>query len=211
MLPLIDGAGYKLFDAKMFSLTDGASNKLFGAKMLAPSSPRRWGFFMGDSMIISEGYFYHVSDRYFAEMDEPTLMSNKENGGYRPHYLAVKDSRNPAIFWMIPVSSRFEKFSAIYQKQVEKYKRCTKIVLGKCGGWDAAYLIQNAFPITADYFDHIHTSQGKPLTIHASTAKTITENLNDNLRLRKRGINLFFADIDRLYQRMEEHLAEEEK
>lgn len=34
MLPLIDGAGYKLFDAKMLSLTDGASNKLFGTKML---------------------------------------------------------------------------------------------------------------------------------------------------------------------------------
>ena len=34
MLPLIDGAGYKLFNTKMFSLTDGASNKLFGMKML---------------------------------------------------------------------------------------------------------------------------------------------------------------------------------
>ena len=97
-------------------------------------------------MIISEGYFYHISDSYFSEVNEPTLMSNKENGGYRPHYLAVKDAANPEIFWMIPVSSRYAKFSAIYQKQVQKYKRCTKIVLGKCGGWDAAYLIQNAFP-----------------------------------------------------------------
>ncbi len=34
MLPLIDGAGYKLFDTKMLSLTDGARNKLFGTKML---------------------------------------------------------------------------------------------------------------------------------------------------------------------------------
>ena len=34
MLPLIDGAGYKLFDTKMLSLTDGARNKLFGMKML---------------------------------------------------------------------------------------------------------------------------------------------------------------------------------
>lgn len=34
MLPLIDGAGYKLFDMKMLSLTDGARNKLFGTKML---------------------------------------------------------------------------------------------------------------------------------------------------------------------------------
>ncbi len=34
MLPLIDGAEYKLFDTIMLSLTDGASNKLFGMKML---------------------------------------------------------------------------------------------------------------------------------------------------------------------------------
>ena len=34
MLPLIDGAGYKLFDTKMLSLTDGARNKLFGTKMM---------------------------------------------------------------------------------------------------------------------------------------------------------------------------------
>jgi len=159
-------------------------------------------------MIISEGYFYHISDSYFSEVNEPTLMSNKENGGYRPHYLAVKDAANPEIFWMIPVSSRYAKFSAIYQKQVQKYKRCTIIVLGKCGGWDAAYLIQNAFPITADYFDHIHTSQGQPLTPHTTTARLIIDNLNNNLRLHKRGVNLFFADIDRLYKMMSDHLIE---
>ena len=66
MLPLIDGAGYKLFNTKMFSLTDGASNKLFGAKMLTPSSLRRWGHFIGAYvMIVSEGYFYHVKDEFF--------------------------------------------------------------------------------------------------------------------------------------------------
>ena len=159
-------------------------------------------------MIISEGYFYHISDSYFAEVNEPTLMSNKENGGYRPHYLAVKDADNPDIFWMIPVSSRYEKFAAIYQKQVEKYRRCTKIVLGKCGGWDAAYLIQNAFPITPDYLDHIHTLNGGPLTLHTTTARTVVSCLNNNLLLHKRGIHLFFADIDRLLQLMTEHLNE---
>lgn len=162
-------------------------------------------------MIVSEGYFYHISDSYFAEVQETTLMSNKEDGRYRPHYFAVKDANNADIFWMIPVSSRYAKFSAIYQKQVDKYGHCTKIVLGKCGGTDAAFLIQNAFPITADYFDHIHTSQGKPLTLHATTAKTIVNNLNNNLRLHKRGVNLFFADIDRLYKMMGDHLSDMSK
>ena len=93
MLPLIDGAGYKLFDAKMFSLTDGARKKLFGKKMLTPSPSAEVGFFHGRYlMIISEGYFYHISDSYFELANEGTLMSNYENGGYRPHYLAIRDS-----------------------------------------------------------------------------------------------------------------------
>ena len=107
---------------------------------------------------------------------------------------------------MVPVSSKFEKYQNIYSRQVARYKKCTKIVLGKCGGWDAAFLIQNAFPTTADYFDHIHTSKGVPLSLHDSTAKLIAENLSYNIRLHKRGIPLFYTDIDRIYHLMEEKL-----
>lgn len=67
-------------------------------------------------------------------------MSNYENGGYRPHYFAIKDSGNPDIFWMVPVSSQYGKYKALHDKMAAKYRRCTKIVLGKCGGKDAAYL-----------------------------------------------------------------------
>ena len=157
-------------------------------------------------MIVTEGCFYHIKNDYFSVANEKTLMSNYENGGYRPHYFAVRDSSNLAIFWMIPVSSQFEKYKALYDNITAKYHRCTKIVLGKCGGKDAAFLIQNAFPITQDYLDHIHTLQGKPLMLHATTAKNICDCLNSNLRLHKCGINLFFADIDRLLQLMANHL-----
>ena len=145
MFLLIDGAEYKLFDAKMFSLTDGARNKLFGTKMFTPSPLRRWGFYIGDSQCLFLKVTSIISVTHFFNLHP----------------------KNSAIFWMIPVSSRYAKFQCIYEKQVKKYGRCTKIVLGKCGGKDAAFLIQNAFPVTADYFDHIHTSQGKPLTLQA--------------------------------------------
>lgn len=159
-------------------------------------------------MILSEGYFYHIKNDYFSTVNEETLMSNHENGGYRPHYFAVKDSPISDIFWMIPVSSQYAKYKALHDKMIEKYKRCTKIVLGKCGGKDAAYLIQNAFPITADYLDHIHTLQGRPLTLHTTTANTVINCLHNNLRLHNKGIRLFFTDIDRLHKLMEEHLKD---
>jgi hypothetical protein len=161
-----------------------------------------------NSTLISAGYYYHIKDQFFIDVQDSNLMSNKENGGYRPHYLAIQDFQNPNIYWMIPVSSKFTKYQTIYNQQVIKYKKCTKIVLGKCGGWNAAYLIQNAFPITADYFDHVHTSQGKPLTLHTSTRKLIAQNLNYNLRLHQKGIDLFFADIDHIYSQMLNHLSD---
>lgn len=142
-------------------------------------------------MLIAEGYFYHIKDDYFSTVHEATLMSNYENGGYRPHYFAIKDSNNPDIFWMVPVSSQYEKYKTLHDKMITKYHRCTKIVLGKCNGKDAAYLIQNAFPVTIDYLDHVHTIHGKPLTLHTTTANTIIDCLNNNLRLRKHGVNLF--------------------
>lgn len=157
-------------------------------------------------MNIQPGFYYHMNDNFFEEVQDSALMGNKENGNYRPHYLAVQDTANPNIYWMIPVSSKFQKYQKIYEKQMIRYGKCTKVVLGKCDGRDAAFLIQNAFPTISGYFDHIHTSKGQPLTLHSSTNKQIVSSLQYNLRLHKHGISLFYADIDRIYQLMEQKL-----
>ena len=38
--------------------------------------------------------------------------------------------------------------------------------MGKFAGKDNAFLIQNVFPILAKYFDHVHTIENKPITMH---------------------------------------------
>ena len=157
-------------------------------------------------MVIQEGYFYHISDIFFSEIHDSSLMTNKENGGYRPHYFAIRDNSNQDIFWMVPVSSKYEKYKAFYDKQIAKYHRCTKVVLGTFAGAGHAFLVQNAFPVTADYFDHIHTRLGSPTTISEKTSKEIIRCLKSNLALHKKGISLFFADIDRIYAAMENKL-----
>ena len=159
-------------------------------------------------MLVQNGYYYHIKDDFFNFVNDSALMSNYDNGSYRPHFLAVADSSYSDIYWMIPVSSKYTKYNNIINAQVKKYGRCTKIVLGKCGSKDAAFLIQNAFPITSDYFDHIHTSQGQPLRIHKNTYKTIVSYLNNNLQMKKHGVNLFYPDIDRIYSLMINHLKD---
>ena len=41
-----------------------------------------WNFYeeRGDKLDIIEGCFYHISDKFFLEVNEPSLMANKEDG-----------------------------------------------------------------------------------------------------------------------------------
>lgn len=51
---------------------------------------------------------YIIKDQYFADFPNDKYMQNK--GENRPHYYAIMDS--DGIYWMIPVSSKVEKFRA---------------------------------------------------------------------------------------------------
>ena len=57
---------------------------------------------------------------------------------------------------MVPISSQYEKLESIRNKIIEKGKPCRGIILGEYAGKKAAYLLQNMFPITEKYIDHIH-------------------------------------------------------
>lgn len=138
-------------------------------------------------------------------------MSNKEYGKYRPHYYAIKDAKNNGLYWMIPISSQTEKFERVIQKKIEKYGKCNTIIIGKFAGKQNAFLIQNAFPIISKYFAHVHVIENKPVQIHKELAKKLQTNLKDVLALRKRGINLFFADIDRIMELMIKEMEKQDK
>ena len=45
------------------------------------------------------------------------------------------------------------------------------------------------------YFDHVHTIQEQPVTIHKKLDKVLVENLNEVLAMYNRGIKLTFTDI----------------
>ena len=47
------------------------------------------GFFLEVRMDVKQGYSYHIKDCFFSDVSDSSLMSNKENGNYRPHYYAV--------------------------------------------------------------------------------------------------------------------------
>ena len=147
-------------------------------------------------MEIKQGYSYHIKDEFFDIIQDKYLMGNKENGNYRPHFLAIQDNKNAELYWMIPISSQVDKYRTIIEKKVKRYGKCNTISIGKFGGKDNAFLIQNAFPVIAKYLDHVHTIEGKPIMIHNKLNRELTVNLREVLAMYKCGIKLIFPDIE---------------
>ena len=103
---------------------------------------------------------------------------------------------------MVPLSSRIQKYKVIYDKQVKKYGHCLTIVLGEFDGKEAAFLLQNMFPVRDYYLDHIHTRNNKPVPVKHSIHKEISTNMKRLRQLHARGKKVVFPDINRLEQIM---------
>lgn len=160
-------------------------------------------------MEIKQGYSYHIKDEFFGVVQDKYLMGNKEDCNYRPHFLAIQDNKNKELYWMIPISSQVGKYKGIMEKKIERYGKCNTIVIGKFAGKENAFLIQNAFPVIKKYFDHVHTIENEPITIHSKLNRELTVNLREVLAMHKRGIRLIFPDIEYIQMKMEEELAED--
>ena len=79
-------------------------------------------------------------------------------------------------------------------------------MIGLFAGKENAFLIQNMFPVIGKYFDHVHTIQKQPVTIHKKLDKLLVENLNEVLAMYNRGIKLTFTHIKKIREIMEKEL-----
>jgi hypothetical protein len=66
-------------------------------------------------------------------------------------FFAFSDKNQPDIFWLVPISSRIEKYKFEEQKKIKKYGRCNTIRFGTVLGRECAFLIQNMCPVTNRY------------------------------------------------------------
>jgi hypothetical protein len=153
-------------------------------------------------MEFKEGFAYHIKDDYFSKVNDDKLMQNKENGNYRPTYFCMRDSRNPLLLWVVPMSTKIEKYESIQKKQIEKYGKCLTIVIGDFDGKANAFLLQNMFPVTCGYLSHVHTRNNNPVPVGHSLRKEIQTNMKQLQILISRGIKVVFPDVRRLERLM---------
>ena len=152
-----------------------------------------------NTMKVQTGYLYHIKDVFFDVVNDENLMTNHEQGKKRPTYFTIKDKN---ILWFIPISSKIDKYKKIIDKKIERYGFCNTIIIRKIADEDAVILLQNAFPTLEKYIDHIHTVDGVPLKIPTDLQYEIKSLFKNMLGLKKRGTNLFFADIDKIKEKI---------
>ncbi len=155
-------------------------------------------------MEVRTGYIYHIKDIFFNIVNDEKLMQNHERGKKRPTYFTIKDKE---ILWFIPLSSKISKYSDIIHKKVKKYGFCNTILIREIMGVEHAILLQNAFPTLEKYIDHAHMINGKPIKVIDTLKEEILDNFKNMLIMKEKGINLFFADIDKIKNQMLEELT----
>ena len=150
-------------------------------------------------MEIKEGYLYHISIDFFQKINDPNLSINHSGIHSRPSYFLVKDKD---LLWFIPLSTKIDKYRKIIEEKKKKYGKCNTILIKRIANKENAILIQNAFPTLPKYLSHPHTINGKIYRVPIGIQKEIKSNFDELIRLKRRGINLFFTDIDRITEVM---------
>ena len=159
---------------------------------------------------IQPGYVYHIKDIYFDVAKDDKLMQNREGGAYRPTYYCLIDEKTE-LLWVIPMSSRIDKYRAIIEKDTARYGSCLKILIARYGDGKSAFLLQNMFPILPKYINHIHTVAGMPMAVNPAVRVEITKHFKEVRRLYARGVKMIFPDITRLEKLMLDERAAESK
>ena len=148
------------------------------------------------------GTVVHIKDAFFDLACDETLMSNYENGGYRPHFLCIRDADDPSLIWAVPISSRVSKYQSILEKKLARFGRCDTIVIDELCGRPCVYLIQNAFPIKEEYIDHVHTVSGTEVVIGETLHKKIEMKLRRCISIKRRTGGMLFVDIARIMDKL---------
>lgn len=133
------------------------------------------------------GRLYFIKDEFFDYIGEEYLKANKETT-QRPHYYAFRDiSTN--LLWVIPCSTKIDKYKNIIQKKKENNKKHDHIKIIKVNGIEQAFLFQDMFPITEKYILNPYVKQEAFMEIKdTKKLADIEKNAKKIINLMRRGV-----------------------
>ncbi len=98
--------------------------------------------------------FYLIKDEYYKRFPKCGLMGNKDSDEEGVHgRLCFYCFEMDGYFWMVPISSKTEKYKALYDEKKKRYKEYDGLRFGYVNGKYRAFLIQNVCPVSEEYID----------------------------------------------------------
>ena len=149
---------------------------------------------LGENM--EQGKFYFVSDEFYQKYKKYGLTGNDGDEHGRPCcYLFKADADD--IYWMVPISSKTEKYQQIYKKSVKKYGLCDNVVFGYVLGRKRAFLVQNLFPVTLKYITSVYIDKqtGKPVEMDHRIEGELRAKARKKIDKASKGIKIGLTDI----------------
>lgn len=146
-----------------------------------------------------QGNFYFIHDDYYKEFSGFGLLENKEivDGKLhgRPCYYAFKE-HDTQIYWMIPISSKINKYQKIYEKAINRYGTCDYISFGYILGDKKAFLIQNMCPVIDEYVTSVYIDQNtsNPITIPPKLQSELNAKIRKAIRLYRKGTKIVLSN-----------------
>ena len=138
-------------------------------------------------MEILTGSLYFVSNDFFTKVQDPYLKMNYENTK-RPHYFAFLDEKT-GLYWLVPCSSKIEKFERLIQKKKEQHKPTDTIRIVKIFDRKTVLLFQDMFPATVAYRDGQYVRGGQPVRIaDPKLIRELEKNARKVINLLHRGV-----------------------
>lgn len=157
-----------------------------------------------------DGRMYFIKDAFFDFIGDKYLKANKADT-QRPHYYAFKDSKTN-LLWVIPCSSKIDKYKDIIQQKINKNKKHDHIQIIKVNGIEQAFLFQDMFPITEKYIMNPYIKQNSFMQIKDKKKLLFIEsNAMKIINLMRHGVKFTPTqpDVIRIEQMLIEELQEQ--
>lgn len=154
-------------------------------------------------MEILAGSLCFISAAFFTKIADPYLKINCETTKH-PHYFAFLDGKT-GLYWLVPSSSKIDKFERIIQKKLEQHKPTDTIKIVKIFDRPTALLFQDMFPVTAEYIDGQYIRRGEPVRIaDPKLIQELEKTARKVINILHRGVRFTPAqpDINRIEQLM---------
>ncbi|MFH7316652.1 type III toxin-antitoxin system CptIN family toxin [Weissella cibaria] len=110
---------------------------------------------MSDSSDFECGSLVFVADDFFELVNDPFLKTDKGTGHSRPHYFVIQDKFESDIFWVVPLSSKIQKFDRIVDRKIQANRPHDGLKKVKIRNREGYLLFQDMFPTKKRIFNGI--------------------------------------------------------